>query len=84
MIAVRLVGRIGLAAKGMIFAAMGTLFVLAAWHVQASEAGGLRAAFSALAEVPFGDWVVFLVSAGLTLYGVFSLLKAWLHKPVDP
>lgn len=84
MIAIRLVGRIGFAAKGVIFAATGVLFVIAAWRVEASTAGGMRAALSALAEVPFGDWVLLLVSAGLTLYGVFSLIKAWLHKPVNP
>jgi Domain of Unknown Function (DUF1206) len=44
----------------------------------------MRAALTALAGVPLGDWVLLAVSAGLALYGVFSLIKAWCHKPVTP
>ena len=84
MMAIRTVGRIGFAAKGAIFAATGVLFLVAAWRAQASAAGGMRAALSALASVPLGDWVLLAVSAGLALYGLFSLIKAWLHKPVTP
>jgi hypothetical protein len=82
MMVTRLVGRIGFAAKGVIFGATGVLFLIAAWRVEASAAGGMRAALTALAVVPLGDWVLLAVSAGLALYGVFGLIKAWCHKPV--
>jgi hypothetical protein len=53
---------------------------IAAWQVEASAASGMRAALTALAGMPLGDWVLFAVSSGLVLYGVFSLNKAWCHS----
>jgi hypothetical protein len=70
------------AAKGVIFAATGILFLAAAWQVEASGVGGMRAALIALANIPLGGSVLLAVSMGLMVYGVFSLIKAWLHKPV--
>lgn len=82
MVVIRLVGWTGFAAKGMIFAATGILFLVAAWQVEASGVGGMRAAMTALANIPLGASVLLAVSMGLMVYGVFSLIKAWLHKPV--
>lgn len=84
MIVIRLVGRIGFAAKGTIFATTGVLFLTAAWQVETSAVGGMRAALSALGRVPLGDAVLLAVSVGLTLYGIFSLIKAWRQKSVTP
>ena len=84
MTVIHIVGRIGFATKGAIFGATGVLFLIAAWRVEASAAGGIRTALTALAGVPLGDWGLLAVSAGLTLYGVFSLIKGWCHKPVTP
>jgi hypothetical protein len=84
MIAIRLIGRIGLAAKGVIFGAIGMLLLTAAYRTEASAVGGMRAALRALAGVQLGGWVLLAVSAGLMLYGVFGLIKAWYHKPVTP
>lgn len=84
MVAIRLVGRAGFGAKGVIFGAIGVLFLTAAWRVEASAAGGVRAALTALADVPFGEVALLALSAGLVLHGVFGLIKAWLHKPVKP
>lgn len=84
MIGIRIVGRIGFAAKGVIIGATGILFLIAAWRVEASGVGGMRAALLALAAVPVGDRVLLAVSAGLALYGVFSLIKAGFHKRVTP
>lgn len=84
MMAIRLVGRIGFAAKGAIIGATGVLFLVAAWQVEAAGVGGMRPALTALAGVPLGGGVLLAVSVGLTFYGMFSLIKAWLHKPVTP
>jgi hypothetical protein len=81
MAVIRAIGRIGLLAKGAIFASTGVLFLLAAWTVEASAAGGMRAALTALAETPLGAWILLAVSVGLALYGVFCLIKAWFYKP---
>ena len=81
---IRLVGRIGFIAKGAVFAASGVLFLMAAWRVEASGVGGMRAALTALAGVPLGRRVLLAVSVGLALHGVFSLAKAIRHKPVTP
>lgn len=81
---IRILGRIGLAAKGLIFSATGVLFLIAAWRVEASAAGGLRAALRALASVPLGDSILLAVSAGLATFGAFNLMKAWFHKRPSP
>ena len=82
LVVIRLVGRIGFFAKGLIFAVSGMLFLIAAWRVEASGVGGMRAALTALAGVPLGRPVLLAVSVGLTLHGAFSLMKAYRHRPV--
>jgi uncharacterized membrane protein (DUF2068 family) len=41
-----------------------------------SEARGLDGALAALAEQPFGPYLLALVAAGLAAYGVFALVEA--------
>lgn len=84
MIAIRFIGRTGFAARAAIFGVVGVLFLSAAWRVEASAAGGVRAALTALASVPLGDFVLLALSAGLMLHGVFGLVKACCHNPVNP
>jgi hypothetical protein len=84
MTAIRLVGRLGLAAKGVVFGAIGVLLLTAAYRTEAAAAGGMRAALAALAGMRLGSWVLLAVSVGLTLHGAFGLTKAWYHKPVTP
>jgi Domain of Unknown Function (DUF1206) len=82
---VRVTGRIGLAARGLIFASIGALFLVAAWRAEdTTAAGGLRAALRTLAALPLGGGVLLAVSAGLALFGLFSLLKGWNHRRPRP
>ena len=81
---IHVMGRIGLAARGAIFGTAGILFLIAAWRVESAGVGGMRAALSAMATVPLGDWVLLAISAGLILFGLFSLAKALFHSPVKP
>jgi hypothetical protein len=82
---VRVTGRIGLAARALIFASTGALCLVAAWRAEeTTAAGGLRAALRALAASPLGNGVLLAVSAGLALFGVFSLLKGWNHRRPEP
>ena len=73
------VGRIGYAARGVIFLTVGWLLARSALDRSAAEAGGLEQALDALRgplEIP--------VAAGLLLFGAYSLVEARyrsIHKP---
>lgn len=72
-------GRVGYAARAIIFLTIGWLLARAAIDHSAAEAGGLEQALDALRgplEIP--------VAAGLALFGVYSLVEARyrsIHKP---
>jgi hypothetical protein len=69
-------GRAGYAARGIAFCLIGLFLVLAAVRSNPSEARGLDGALAALAEQPFGPYLLALVAAGLAAYGVFALVEA--------
>jgi hypothetical protein len=72
-------GRIGYAARGIVFLTVGWLLAKAALDHDPTQAGGLEQALDALRgplEVP--------VAAGLALFGAYSLIEARyrsIHKP---
>jgi Domain of Unknown Function (DUF1206) len=70
-------GRMGVLARGVVFACMGGCLIAAAWHVNPREARGLGGALRALEWRPFGPWVLGLVAAGLMCYGLYMLVLAW-------
>jgi hypothetical protein len=61
-------GRIGLLARGVVFACIGGFLIEAAWHVNPREARGLGGALRTLEQRPFGPWMLGTVAAGLTYY----------------
>lgn len=67
------VGRIGLAARAMVFAVIGVSLVRAGWFGAAGEVKGLGDALSALADNPI---LYVLVAGGLFLFGVHSFVEA--------
>lgn len=69
-------GRAGIAARGVVFAVIGLFLVQAARHSDASEARGLGGALAALAQQPFGPWILGLVALGLIAYGLYSAVEA--------
>lgn len=69
-------GRAGFAARGVAFALIGWFFLLAAWHENARETGGLSAALQALAGYSSGPVLLVIVGAGLALFGAYSLIEA--------
>ena len=72
-------GRIGYAARGVIFLTVGWLLARAAFDHRAAEAGGLEQALDALRGP-----LQFPVAAGLALFGAYSLVEARyrsIHKP---
>jgi hypothetical protein len=72
-------GRIGYAARGIIFLTVSSLLARAAFDHRAAEAGGLEQALDALRGP-----LQFPVAAGLALFGAYSLVEARyrsIHKP---
>lgn len=68
---VRWLGRIGYAARGIIFLLTGFFLAQAALSGSAGEAGGMQEALRWLSSP-----VNLLVAAGLALFGIFSLIEA--------
>jgi hypothetical protein len=64
-------GRIGYAARGVIFLTIGWLLAQAALEHSAAEAGGLAQALDALRGP-----IQFPVAAGLALFGAYSIVEA--------
>lgn len=69
-------GAVGYIAKGVAVAVTGVLFVVAAFAHDPSQAGGLDAGLHALAALPFGMFLLWLVGAGLIVYGLFCFARA--------
>ena len=73
---IRTFGMVGYIAKGVAVGVAGVLFVVAALKHDPSTAGGLDAALRSLAGLPFGQVVLWLVGAGLVVYGLFCFARA--------
>lgn len=69
-------GIIGYVAKGVAVGVAGVLFIGAAFTHDPSKAGGLDAALRTLATLPFGALILWVVGAGLVVYGVFCFARA--------
>jgi Domain of Unknown Function (DUF1206) len=70
------VGRIGLASRGVVFAIIGVFLLYAALRANPNEARGLSGALRAIAQQPFGPWLLGVVALGLVAYGVYMLVLA--------
>ena len=77
--AVKWLGRIGYAARGVIFLLVGFLIGRSALDGSARKAGGMEQALDILSEP-----VAMAVAAGLMLFGIFSIVEAGyrrIHRP---
>ena len=66
----------GHSAQGLPVGVAGILFVAAALTHDPNAAGGIDAALRSLAGLPFGQVVLWLVGAGLVVYGLFCFARA--------
>lgn len=69
-------GVAGYIAKGIAVGVAGVLFIVAAFTHDPEAAGGLDAALRSLAGLPFGAIILWVVGAGLALYGLFCFARA--------
>ncbi|KXU31879.1 hypothetical protein A0J57_03275 [Sphingobium sp. 22B] len=82
--AVRWAGRIGYAARAIVFAMIGWFVINAALHADPDEAGGLGAALRQLRDQEHGPLLLFIVASGLALFGLFSIVEAlYRHVRID-
>lgn len=69
-------GRMGFAARGIVFVIIGGFLVLAALHSSSSEVQGLGGALQALQQQPYGWILLALTALGLFAFGLFGLIQA--------
>ncbi|MBR0553168.1 DUF1206 domain-containing protein [Stakelama marina] len=67
-----IVGRIGFAARAVVFAVLAWKIIGAAWKRHADQIG-FQAALEALRDI---SWLYYSVAAGLLVFGIFSLVMA--------
>lgn len=72
----RRLGQIGMSARGIVFALIGVFLIQAAWQSDASQAKGFGEALAALAQQPYGAWLLGLVALGLIVYSIHSVIEA--------
>ena len=73
---VRRTARLGIAARGIVFAVVGIFLLKAGREHDPSEARDLGAALEAVQQQPFGAWLLGGVAAGLFMYGFYNLVRA--------
>jgi len=74
--AAKTAGRVGVAARGVVFLVVGIWVVLAAWHARPWEARTPAGALESLREQPYGPWLLVVVAVGLGAFGLFEIVKA--------
>jgi Domain of Unknown Function (DUF1206) len=69
-------GRLGLAARGIVQGLIGIFLIQAALLFDPSKVQGSGGALQSLARPPFGLWTVGIVALGLAAYGIYMLAAA--------
>lgn len=70
------IGRFGMIARGLVTIVIGAGLIRAALRFNSNEAKGFGGALAALAQPPFGTWLLGLVALGLIAFSLYSLLEA--------
>lgn len=69
-------GKIGYVSKGVALAAIGGLFVWAAWTHDPEKSGGLDQALTTVLQQPFGVPMLLVIAVGIGCYGLFCFACA--------
>ena len=75
------IARFGTAARGVVFAMLGWLLLMAAWHARSGEAGGVDEAMDKLST--YGPWVLGITALGMAAYGIYMFVKAR-YRRINP
>jgi hypothetical protein len=73
----------GFTGRMLAFVSVGVLLVQAALHRRPQDAGGLDAALYRLLTHAYGPWLVAIIGAGVTLFGLYSFVEARYRKLPD-
>ncbi len=76
-------GRLGFAARGVVFGVIGIFLIQAALQANPDKARGLGGALATLARQPFGPYLLGGVALGLVAYGVFMFVMAR-YRRIEP
>ena len=76
-------GRLGYAARGVVFGVIGVFLIRAALQTDPDEARGLGGALETLARQPFGPYILGAVALGLVAYGAFMFVMAR-YRRIEP
>jgi hypothetical protein len=74
--AVKWVGTLGYAAKGVVLAVVGVLIIAAAATADPSKSSGLDGGLKTLGSQPYGVFLLAAIAAGLVCYGAYSMARA--------
>jgi len=77
---VKAAGMTGTIARGLVFALVGVLVLVAAVTHKASESGGIDKALLTLRNQPFGEFLMLLAALGLVVFGGYGLCEARWRK----
>ena len=66
----------------MTFGIMGSFLLYAGLSSEPSEARGLGGALAAVAQQPYGPWLLGVVALGVVAYGLFCLSQALYRRVV--
>ena len=69
-------GRLGYAARGVVFTIIGSFLVRAAMAYDPGRASGLGGALESLEGGTWGPWLLGVVALGLVAYGLFQVVQA--------
>lgn len=78
-----LLGRMGFAARAVVFLMIGGFVILAALRSSSSEVRGLGGALQSLQQQPYGWVLLSLTAIGLFAFGLFGLVQAR-YRHIDP
>ena len=68
--------RVGIGARGVVFAVVGVYLARAGWAHNASKAANTGEALGVIERQPFGEWLLAAVAVGLIAYGAYEVVQA--------
>lgn len=76
-------GRLGIAARAVIFGIIGVFLIQAAMQANPQQAGGVGQALQTLAGQSYGPWLLGIVSVGLIAYGLYSAVVLTRYRRIQ-